>query len=152
MTIRDAHVSDAPEIAQLTNQLGYVADSVVIAGRLARLGRQRDQVVFVAVLEGKVVGWIQAHASDALESGYRAEIVGLVISEAFRRRGIGRALVQHAEQWASGIGAEAFVVRSNAKRVESHSFYPAVGYSFSKTQAVYRKYLKQEVKCVPETQ
>jgi Zn-dependent peptidase ImmA (M78 family) len=66
-------------------------------------------MVLVAVLEEKVAGWLHAHASEALESGFRAEIVGLVVSEGYRRRGVGRVLVQHAEQWARDIGAEAIV-------------------------------------------
>jgi GNAT superfamily N-acetyltransferase len=65
--------------------------------------------------------------------------VGLVVSESCRRRGVGRSLVKRAEQWAAEIGAETLVVRSNTKRVESHRFYPALGFSLAKTQAVYRK-------------
>jgi len=143
MTIRTALVSDATDIATLTTQLGYAADAVVVAGRLAKLSGLRDHIVLVAVLEEKIVGWLHAHASEALESGLRAEIVGLVVSEGHRRWGVGRVLVQHAEQWARDIGAETIVVRSNTNRVESHSFYPALSYSLSKTQAVYRKLLKK---------
>ena len=142
MTIREATLSDSPEIARLTAQLGYLADADVICGRLARIAGQRDQLVLVAILEERIVGWLQAHASDVLESGWRAEIVGLIVCESCRRRGVGRRLVQRAEQWAREIGAETVVVRSNTKRVESHNFYPALGYAASKTQAVYRKLLK----------
>ena len=39
------------------------------------------------------------------------------------------------------VSAETVVVRSNASRVESHSFYPALGYASTKTQQVYRKLL-----------
>jgi GNAT superfamily N-acetyltransferase len=56
-----------------------------------------------------------------------------------RRRGVGRCLVAVAETWAREISAETVVVRSNAKRVESHAFYPALGYLPLKTQVVYRK-------------
>jgi hypothetical protein len=48
-------------------------------------------------------------------------------------------LVGRAETWATEISAETVVVRSNAKRVESHVFYPALGFLPSKTQVVYRK-------------
>jgi GNAT superfamily N-acetyltransferase len=141
MTIRPAVPVDAAEIAQLTIQLGYSSDPGMIAGRLTRLGSRRDHIVLVAVLDGKIGGWLHAHASEALESGFRAEIVGLVVSEVYRRRGVGRILVERAEQWALGMGTDAVVVRSNTQRTESHAFYPALGYSLSKTQAVYRKVL-----------
>jgi hypothetical protein len=41
---------------------------------------------------------------------------------AARRLGIRRSLVTTAERWANSINAQAMVVRSNAKRTESHSF------------------------------
>jgi GNAT superfamily N-acetyltransferase len=75
----------------------------------------------------------------ALESGLRVEIVGLIVSETMRRRGVGRCLVEYAETWAKEISAETVVVRSNTKRVESRVFYPSLGFLPSKTQVVYRK-------------
>lgn len=144
MTIRNAILSDAPEIARLTAELGYSTNAEEIAGRLGRITDRRKQVVIVAVLDGKIAGWMQAHTSEVLESGFRAEIVGLVVTESCRRRGVGRHLVEEAERWAAEIGAPVIVVRSNSKRVESHIFYPALGFSCSKTQAVYRKLLNPE--------
>ena len=144
MTIRDAVLSDSADIARLTTQLGYATHAEAIAGRLARIAGQREQLVLVAVLEEKIAGWLQVHLSEVLESGFRAEIVGLVVGEGFRRQGVGRGLVERAERWATEMGAETVVVRSNTKRVESHSFYPALGFQASKTQAVYRKRLKAD--------
>ena len=139
MTIREAISSDADAIARLTRELGYAADPAAISQRLARLTDRNDQLVLVALLDEKPVGWLQAHASDVLESGFRVEIVGLIVSLQSRRLGIGRQLVQRAEQWAIALGAAAIVVRSNTARGESHRFYPALGFSATKTQAVYRK-------------
>ena len=138
MKTREAHVSDFEEIAQLTSELGYAADSTAIRMRLTQLIGESDQLVVVVEHEQKVVGWLQAHASTVLESGFRVEIVGLIVAEKCRRRGVGRALVLRATQWASEIGAAAVVVRSNVVRTESHRFYPALGFLAAKTQAVYR--------------
>jgi len=63
----------------------------------------------------------------------------LVTAKLMRRRGIGRLLVECAESWAVRVGAQAIVVRSNVKRLESHAFYVALGYENTKTQSVYRK-------------
>ncbi len=87
---------------------------------------------------GKVCGWVQANSFEALESGSRVEIVGLVLAQAMHRRGIGRKLVEYVEAWADRIGAQV-VLRSNVNRVKSHAFYKALGYVESKTQHVYRK-------------
>jgi hypothetical protein len=48
-------------------------------------------------------------------------------------------LIGKVELWAKKIGAEVVSVRSNTKRAEAHSFYPAMGYKQIKTQAVYEK-------------
>lgn len=93
------------------------------------------------VADGRLVGWIQGHLSHTLESGFRAEIVGLIVENANRRGGIGRKLVAAVESWARGRHAPIMVVRSNIIRTESHAFYPALGYVEVKTQRVYRKRL-----------
>jgi ribosomal protein S18 acetylase RimI-like enzyme len=92
----------------------------------------------VGVANGVVAGWLQARTSDVLESGFRAEIVGLVVSKACRRRGLGRLLVENAVAWAKSTGAGSMCVRSNVQRTESHVFYPALGFEPVKTQKVYR--------------
>jgi GNAT superfamily N-acetyltransferase len=137
--VREGRLSDAAEIATLTNELGYAADAAAISRRLQGILGKPNDLVTVVACDGEIAGWLQAHAAVVVETGFRVEIVGLIVGARFRRRGIGRALVEHAEQWAAGIGAEVIVVRSNTKRVESHRFYPALGYGLSKTQTVFRK-------------
>ena len=141
--VRIATLSDAPVLAALTVELGYEADAAALRARLRRILRRRDHRVLVAVgAEGSVCGWLQASMGDSLEGGLRAEINGLVVGAAQRRRGVGRLLVSRAEAWARGKGAPAVVVRSNVKRVGSHRFYPSLGYRVAKTQVVYRKPLE----------
>ena len=138
--MRAATVRDAQSIAILSGELGYPAGPRTIGERLRRILPRADHRVIVAELPGGgLCGWLQAHFSEALESGSRVEIVGLIVSGAMRRRGVGRRLVAEAEAWAAEISAETVVVRSNAQRLESHAFYPSLGYSPSKTQVVYRK-------------
>jgi GNAT superfamily N-acetyltransferase len=138
--VRAARLGDAPAIARLSRELGYPAGAAAVRGRLRGiLGRDDQRVVVAESRGGSVCGWLQAHSNVAVESGLRVEIVGLVVSAAVRRRGVGRRLVAVAETWAKEISSETVVVRSNAKRLESHAFYPALGYLPSKTQIVYRK-------------
>jgi predicted N-acetyltransferase YhbS len=144
-TIRTATTDDVDAIAELTRQLGYAADAPEMHARLARMLARSDQLIVVAETEDRrVVGWLHATTSEVVESGLRAEIAGLVVADCARRQGIGRLLVAHAEQWAAAQGAPVMVVRSNLKRVESHAFYPSLGYTNTKNQAVYRKPLLQK--------
>jgi N-acetylglutamate synthase-like GNAT family acetyltransferase len=138
--VRAAREEDAEPIAELSAELGYPVEPGTFRERLRRiLGRDDQRVVVAEQADGQVCGWLQAHCSDAVETGSRVEIIGLVVSPGMRRCGVGRGLMALAETWAAEISAETVVVRSNAKRVESHSFYPALGYLAFKTQVVYRK-------------
>jgi GNAT superfamily N-acetyltransferase len=139
ISLRPATEKDAPSIAKLTRELGYPATALEIRRRIKDILASDHDLLVVAEESSRVAGWFQAHASVAVESGFRVEIVGLVVSSAARRRGVGRALVAEAERWAARQGAETVVVRSNQQRVESHAFYPALGYKVAKTQMVYRK-------------
>jgi GNAT superfamily N-acetyltransferase len=138
--VRAATPEDAKPIAMLSSELGYPADLKSTRERLRRILGSDDQRMIVAVdTDGAVCGWMQAQSNVGMESGLRVEIVGLIVAEGMRRRGVGRSLVAQAETWAAEISAETIVVRSNTKRVESHAFYPSLGYLPSKTQVVYRK-------------
>ena len=138
--IRCATERDASSIAKLARELGYVATAKMMRSRVQTVLASASDLLIVAVdSSAGVVGWLQAHAANVVESGFRVEIVGLIVSGVARRRGVGRTLVAKAEAWAKSISAKAIVVRSNATRVESHAFYPALGYTSTKTQLVYRK-------------
>jgi len=144
-TLRPATEADAEAIARLSTELGYPAEDEAIRQRLRAILESGNDKVFVALdSSGAVAGWLQAHASHALESGFRVEIVGLIVSSRTRRTGVGRELVAEAERWAGSLGAQVVVVRSNVQRNESHSFYPALGFTVDKTQVVYRKGLGRE--------
>jgi GNAT superfamily N-acetyltransferase len=140
ITVRPATEDDADAIARLACDLGYPVDPDAMRLRIQAVSASPADSLFVAADSSNTpVGWLQAHSAHVIESGFRVEILGLVVSPTVRRAGIGRALVAEAERWATSIGAEAVVVRSNVKRIESHAFYPALGYNSTKTQFVYRK-------------
>ena len=142
MHIRPAAATDAAEIARLTTLLGYPASTEEIARRLDILLPSASY--FIAVAEGSsgLVGWVAAERRVLLESGERAELVGLIVDPDARRSGMGRALVRAAEEWAVGQRFDLISVRSNVARVESHPFYESLGYARLKTQHAYAKQLR----------
>lgn len=142
--VRHATENDAETLAHLAGELGYAATTDAMCGRLRTLLHSPADLIVVALdSRNTVTGWLQAHAAHVLETGFRIEIVGLIVSPATRRQGMGRALVAEAERWAASLGAGFIVVRSNVRRTESHAFYPALGYVPTKTQWVYRKCLQR---------
>lgn len=139
--IRPATLKDASSIARLTTELGYPSTADEIAQRLDVLLRAETRFIVVAEQSSGIVGWIAAERRLLLESGERAEIVGLIVAAEARRHGIGGALVQAAEDWAAGQRLNVMAVRSSIARVESHPFYERLGYIRSKTQHAYLKRL-----------
>jgi len=138
--IRPANQADARAGAKLAAELGYACEPGEMRRRISVLLKSSSDLLIVALTASKEpVGWLQAHAVHVVESGFRVEIMGLIVCAGARRLGVGRELVTRAEEWARSLGAQALVVRSNSIRLESHLFYPKLGYVATKTQQVYRK-------------
>ena len=142
--IRPAVATDADAIARLTTELGYPTSREEILSRLEVLVQRDSHFVAVAEISSSVVGWVAAERRLVLESGERAELVGLVVGANDRRAGIGRALVRAAEAWVISQGIPAISVRSNVLRPEAHPFYESLGYVRTKTQHAYTRRLDPE--------
>lgn len=84
--------------------------------------------VWVAELDGAVVGFV--HAGERTHfSGERDGYVGeLVVAEPAARRGIGRALLAAAEDWAAGRGLRRLSLETGAANTTARAFYAALGY------------------------
>ena len=133
---------DAPAAAELSGQLGYPSTVAQIERRFESLSRDPESAVLVAEDgDGRVVGWVHVVGQRYLEMDRYAEIGGLVVDAAARRKGAGKALVAAAEKWAAGRGYGTMRVRSNMKRIEARPFYEGAGYVIVKSQNVYEKTL-----------
>jgi GNAT superfamily N-acetyltransferase len=126
-TIRDARAGDAAAIAGLLTQLGYPTDADTVEERLDRLGVVGDRVV-VAELEGEVVGLAHLQVTPAIELDRPVAKVGaLVVDQARRGHGIGRALVEAMEAEARGRGCGVLFLTTSERRDDAHAFYERVG-------------------------
>lgn len=141
--------ADLARVSELSVQLGYPASPESLHSRFATIAADGAQGLFVAELDGRVIGWIHVHPRVLLESEPYAEIGGLVVDTGARRSGAGRALVREAERFARSAGFATMRVRSNVVRVEAHAFYPALGYAQLKTQHSYTKVLQASASTSP---
>jgi GNAT superfamily N-acetyltransferase len=126
-TVRDARAEDAAAIAGLLTQLGYPSGVDEVDGRLDRLHVVGDRVL-VAEVGGAVVGLAHLQVTPALERERPAARIGaLVVDEAHRGGGVGRALVQALEDEARLRGCELLYVTTSEHRDDAHAFYDRVG-------------------------
>lgn len=141
-TIRAARAADYAQIAELSRQLGYESTAGEIAARIEAMRDSADHAVFVGELPGgQIGGWIGAFVFRSVEADARAEVSGLVVETRVRSQGIGRRLLERAEQWAREKGCRAIGLRTNVVRERAHTFYERQGYRHTKTQRSYRKEL-----------
>ena len=69
-----------------------------------------DVILFVAKINGKIVGSVQLHLCTKQNGKHRAEIGKLMTHPLFRRRGIGRLLIRKAEERAVQEGRSLIVL------------------------------------------
>ena len=141
VTTRIARIEDAAEVARLCTELGYPTTTDEMTARLGVVISAGDGQVFVVDEDIGLLGWIAIELRTTLETGRKAEIVGLVVDAGAHRSGIGKALIATAEAWVRQQGLEVVMVRSNTARIESHPFYEGVGFVRRKSQHVYFKQL-----------
>jgi GNAT superfamily N-acetyltransferase len=139
ISIRTARNSDADAVASLTAQLGYDVAPSGLKERLAHILERADQRFWIAEDDGRPVGWLHAALAEFLEADPFVLIAGLVVDRNSRNQGIGRMLVQAAEQWAREKRCALIRLSSSAGRVSAHRFYEHLGYTHVKTQHAFAK-------------
>lgn len=139
VAIRQLKVEDAEVAAELSSQLGYPCSVDDLRKRIDERLRSDNSVVLGAVLDGELVGWIDAAVEQHLQSSPCAVIGGLVVRDGARGCGIGKRLCLEIEEWARGKEIPVLRVRSQIKREDAHRFYLREGYSKVKTSVVFEK-------------
>ncbi|MFI0483915.1 GNAT family N-acetyltransferase [Actinomadura sp. 9N215] len=140
--IRPAVAGDSPGITVLLDQLGYPADADDVATRVAHWLDEPNSALLVATADGDeadagagvgagvVAGVAALHALLMLDrSGRRGRLVALVVDDAVRGQGIGRALLEAAERSARDLGCRDMEITSSRRRVAAHAFYTRLGYA-----------------------
>ncbi|MFC4356272.1 GNAT family N-acetyltransferase [Chryseomicrobium palamuruense] len=85
-------------------------------------------LLFVAKQQNQIAGTIQLHLIAKANGLHRVEIAKLMVSPAFRRRGIARLLMEHAEQVAFDLG-KTLIVLDSREGDPSNFLYQSLGYT-----------------------
>ena len=133
--VRTATAADAEALAILNREeMGYDYTPEATAEKLELLLNDGKNGIFVAELDGQVVGYVHLNDYDLLYMPPMKNIMGIAVSKDHRRQGIGRLLLEAAERWARESGAAGVRLVSGETRVGAHAFYRALGYQGSKMQ------------------
>jgi ribosomal protein S18 acetylase RimI-like enzyme len=91
------------------------------------LVRSDDAPTYVAETEGQIVGMVTLCVFTTL-TGPKTYLDHLVVAPHWRRRGIGRALVEYAIEQAEAAGASRIDLTANAEKQAGHALYRSLGF------------------------
>ncbi|MBP0446742.1 GNAT family N-acetyltransferase [Roseomonas sp. SSH11] len=86
------------------------------------------KVLLGAWCDGQLAGTVHLDLAPQPNAAHRAEVSKLLVDPAFRRRGIGRAVMLRAEQTARGIGRKLLVLDTRAGD-EGERLYRSLGWN-----------------------
>lgn len=129
--VRDAKPADARRLVELIHELGHEIDEKQVRKNLAAL-KKTGETPLVCTLGKEIVGMcgvgrrVVIHRPAPL-----GRITALIVTKAAQGHGIGRLLVDAAEQWMRKEGCQLVEVTSNDRRAAAHAFYRHIGYERS---------------------
>lgn len=141
--IRWALPEDAAAICRINQEaLGYAYDEASTRLRLAWLLPDPTQAVFTAICRDRAMGY--AHVCEYRGTYFDplANIMALAVLPEVQGLGIGRRLLQAAEDWAQNRGLAGVRLNSGMARVGAHAFYRRVGYTLRKEQKNFIRYFE----------
>ncbi len=131
LIIREAESSDSFALAELMNELGYDTTADEMKIRFEHIQTRQDYKTFVAIIDTQILGMIGFTKNYSYEqNGIYVRVAALVAGSEFRQTGIGKKLMEAAENWAREIGADKILLNcgNREERTIARAFYQKIGY------------------------
>jgi RimJ/RimL family protein N-acetyltransferase len=136
--IRRAEPGDAAALVHLAEDVGAEEGGWLIADGqwrsvseerryLKAIRRHAYAAVLVAELDGRIVGRLSI-GRDVHPASEHVADVGLMVADGYRRRGIGRALMEAAEDWARQVGVRKIELHVFPHNEAALGLYDRIGY------------------------
>jgi RimJ/RimL family protein N-acetyltransferase len=136
--VRKAEPGDAATLVRLAEAVGSEEEGWLIADGgwrsvseerryLKTIRRHSYAAVLVAEVDGRVVGRLSLGRDSHPASEHVAD-VGLMVAEGYRRRGIGRALMEAGEAWGREVGVRKIELHVFPHNEAALALYDELGY------------------------
>jgi ribosomal protein S18 acetylase RimI-like enzyme len=123
VTLRTCAPADVPAVLALWRRADIDGSLPDTADALHRRLERDPELFVVAERDGRLVGTLVGGWD-----GWRGNLYRLAVEPAFRRRGIGRALVREVESRLRAKGARRITALVLVENTDGAGFWPAVGY------------------------
>lgn len=147
VVVRRAIEADADALVRNINAVGAEGDWILTDSVGWDLRREREwirgfddqsSVLYVAEVDGRVVGQIDAHVSRYSKARHVSSL-GIAIVGAYRGQGIGRFLMEHALTWMKARGVEKAVLEVFSSNERAIALYKKMGFE---VEAVRKRHYK----------
>lgn len=122
--LQDEHEAMEPRLRRSVDAEMLWREDFVVWVRISGHG------IFVAEVEGRIVGLLTAHpfyGAPVYEAVREVHVNELIVLPEFRGRGLGRRLLEEALAWARGRGIKSVRAGVLSHNVEAHRFWDSVG-------------------------
>jgi GNAT superfamily N-acetyltransferase len=131
MNISTITKNELPALANLYQQL--IPNDISVAKMEAVLNKHKENpnhIVLSAKIDGQLVGSLLAVVCNMLFGQCKSFMVveDVVVDEAYRRNGVGAALMQYIEDYARKNNCSYIMLITDTDRVGSQQFYKSLGY------------------------
>lgn len=129
LCIRAGTEHDAAELARLLTALGHPTDAKAISKRWPQWSEAGNTALVAARSDGSLAGLATLHQMTVLHRPRPVgRITALVVDANVQRQGVGRALVEAAEEQLTRAGCALLEITSHLRLVDAHAFYECLGY------------------------
>ena len=129
--IREAEPAHIVPLTELMNELGYNTTMDEMKTRFENIQNHKDYKTFIATYDTEILGMVGLSKNYSYEqNGIYVRVLALVTRSKFRQKGIGKKLMDVAENWAREIGADKVLLNcgNREERDIAQLFYKKIGY------------------------
>ena len=134
LSIRKAEAGDIDALCDLMTELaGHDLSREEMLGRLEHVEKSDIDFLFVCEEDGNILGLLGLRIRVNLEEVSKfGEISALVVRPESRKKGVGRYMMDYADNLSRGMGCQGMWLVSGFGREEpAHGFYKRLGYEIN---------------------